>query len=181
MESLPAASPYCLDHAEATNAEVQIFCKKNPHSIVAKSRACQPPPTGMNNASQPAVGFNWKSAQAYCRALGKRLPTNAEWEKGAEGPQGYPFGTHDGEISKSRAHYDAQTTALVCSYPPNGYELCDMSGNVYEWTAEKVLRGGAWVSSSGDKLKVDLKTPEDPKKESVSTGVRCAISLPVKK
>lgn len=129
-------------------------------------------------AKHPVVGVTWYGALAYAKWVGKRLPTEAEWEVAACGSQIeciYPTGK---DIERARANFFSSDTTPVMSYPPNGYGLYDMAGNVYEWCYDwydyhyynlslqephnpkgplqgvyRVLRGGCWKS-----LKEDLRT-----------------------
>ena len=76
---------------------------------------------------------------AYAQWLGKRLPTEAEWEKAARGGltgEKYPWGN---SIDSSHVNYDAYIgkTTPVGKYPANNYGLYDMIGNVYEWCLDK--------------------------------------------
>lgn len=100
----------------------------------------------------PVVQVSWEDALAYCKWSGKRLPTEAEWEwagKGGTPAARYGWGINEladdyqpaniwqGNFPYQNAALDGYvTTAPVQSFQPNGYGLYDMSGNVWEWTAD---------------------------------------------
>lgn len=104
-------------------------------------------------AKHPVVGVTWYGAVAYAKWIGKRLPTEAEWEIAARGGNEnaiYPTGD---SIEKSQANFFSSDTTPVMSYPHNGYGLYDMAGNVYEWIQD-------WYSPEA--YKIAMQKPENP-------------------
>lgn len=152
-------------------------------------------------SKHPVVGVTWYGASAYAKWVGKRLPTEAEWEVAAAGGLHdciYPTGK---DIDRTQANYFSSDTTPVLSYPANGFGLYDMAGNVYEWISDwydyhyynislqephnpkgpqqgvyRVLRGGCWKS-----LKEDLRTSHrhrnNPGTMNGTYGFRCAADV----
>ncbi|MBI2877575.1 MAG: SUMF1/EgtB/PvdO family nonheme iron enzyme [Candidatus Tectomicrobia bacterium] len=86
----------------------------------------------------PVTMVSWQEAHAYCQQLGKRLPTEAEWEKAARGPQGYRYDYgNDYDPTQARVGMALEDGAIeVGGFLPNGYGLYDTSGNAWEWVAD---------------------------------------------
>ena len=91
----------------------------------------------------PMVNVSWYDAMAYAKWAGKTLPTEAQWEYAARGGlkrKVYPWGNE--ALDVTRANYEDSGTGKtvpVGSYPPNGYGLHDMVGNVWEWCIDEYI------------------------------------------
>ncbi len=152
-------------------------------------------------AKHPVVGVTWYGAVAYSKWMGKRLPTEAEWEIAACGGTEdvmYPTGIN---IERSQANFFSSDTTAVMSYPPNNYGLFDMAGNVYEWCNDwydfhyynlsiqeptnplgplqgvyRVLRGGCWKSLKED-MRCAHRHRNNPGTMNGTCGFRCAADV----
>lgn len=126
---------YYIDKYEVSNNDYKEFMKATSHAAPAYWDDPR-----LNKPEQPVVGVNWYDASSYCEYKGKRLPTEAEWERAAKGPEGhahYPWGH---QLDKSKANYGQNVghTTAVDSYPEgvSGYGAYNMAGNVFEWVAD---------------------------------------------
>jgi formylglycine-generating enzyme required for sulfatase activity len=141
--------------------------------------------TGFDRPNQPVVGVSWFHAFEYCVSNGLFLPTDDQWEYAARGPEGHEYGTLSGRLIEEEAHYGAKMApANVGSYPPNGFGLQEMTGNVAEWTARNPrehhpygLRGGSWGHGDDpDKLLAAYRSDGRPDICDTRVGFRVAAA-----
>jgi len=152
-------------------------------------------PGYFKGAKFPVDSVNWDEAQSYCQATGMRLPTEAEWEYAARaGSTVSRYGDVEniawfGVNSGDKTHEAMQKQ-------PNAWNLYDMLGNVWEWTADwyavypagtasasdpqgpaagkiRVLRGGSWGNGPAF-VRVSVRSGNEPENRSNVVGFRCA-------
>ncbi len=124
-----------IDKYEVSNEKYAGFMKATGHAAPAYWDDPR-----LNKPNQPVVGVNWFEATAFCEWQGKRLPTEAEWERAAKGPKSdthYPWGHM---LTPKKANYGQNVgrTTPVDSYPEgkSGFGLYNMAGNVFEWVSD---------------------------------------------
>jgi formylglycine-generating enzyme required for sulfatase activity len=169
---------FWIDRYEITNGDYKKFVDStDSHPPEYWSDGEIPP----GKRDHPVMQVTWKQATEYCDWVGKRLPTEAEWEIAARGPFGwqYPWGN-----DPDRVGHKTDGTSAVTDNPANRsyYGTYFMSGNVWEWVSEPytasaedeyVMRGGAYGPL--DVLIVALSVPDDSLSNK-KTGFRCAAS-----
>ena len=102
--------------------------------------------------NHPVTYVSWYGANAFCNYYGYRLPTEWEWQAVADYDGSYTYGCGP-IINPSIANYSISThpdgTTVVGAFGPFGYGMCDMAGNIFEWTTSvsgsyRIIRGGSW-------------------------------------
>jgi formylglycine-generating enzyme required for sulfatase activity len=163
---------FYMDKNEVTNKQYYEFCTATKYPLPELWGMTQFK-CGPGFPDHPVVGVSYSDAVKYASWVGKRLPTEAEWEYAARGGlsgNNFPWGnqTDTTLVNSGKLH---KSTLKVGSFKPNGYGLFDMAGNVWEWTNDnygdnyysvspnqnpkgpsggrfKVIRGGSWHSGA---------------------------------
>lgn len=139
------------------------------------------PPPGAGDL--PVTLVSWFDAEAYCAWVGKRLPTEAEWEKAARGMDAryFPWGSRFDPARLNHAYvHEGTTPAGAFPSGASPYGALDMAGNVFEWTASAfgpgraVMKGGgSWDDAPGI-TRAAARHGRDPKARHLLFGFRCA-------
>lgn len=188
---------FYIDKSEVTNAQFALFMEAAGHRAPMYWDDEK-----YNHPTQPVIGVTWFDADAYAKWAGKRLPTEAEWEKAARGTDGrmYPWGNEwDSLKCNSAIGADGrQCPSPVASFGEGAspYGVMDMAGNVWEWCAdwygsnysrsprknpkgrdfsgERVLRGGSWCTTDHAYLRCANRNWFSPDFGFDDAGFRCA-------
>lgn len=182
-------APFYLDKTLVTNEEYANYAHALGHTA---------PAIALGQESWPATSVSWYDADAFCRSLGKRLPTEAEWEFAARSADGrlYPWGNEfNAALANSREAGRGQPEAVGSRRgDASPFGALDMSGNVWQWCSDHyrpypgrqpafripadaaVIRGGSFES---DKLHVTATTRnlDHTSSRSSKIGFRCAKSM----
>jgi sulfatase modifying factor 1 len=203
---------YSIEKFEVTNSRYRDFVRATGH------RPPQHPKDPSRNlwqgtvmpesiADRPVINVDWFDAEAYCKWAGRRLPTEAEWEKAARGTDDrrFPWGnvepTHK-HLNFNQRWQGEKTLMPVGSYEAgkSPYGVYDMAGNVWEWVADwydayyyeksparnpkgpatgthKVLRSSGWEVET-PLVRSVTRVMSDPLNRNHSTGFRCAADAP---
>ncbi len=210
---------YFIDKTEVTN-HMYMMCVEEgsctpPQDYTSKTHS--PYYGNIQYDDYPVVNINWAQANTYCKWAGRRLPTEAEWEKAARGEDGniFPWGDY---FSCKNGNFDDETQfddytveggegcdgfieiapagSFLSGASP--YKVLDMSGNVWEWVADKydsnyyyeqpsenplgpekgsnrVMRGGSWDNNAPN-IRAANRLSNDPNSYFNNAGFRCAYT-----
>lgn len=189
---------YTIDCTEVTNAAFGEFVAETDYRVIGWSARL-----AETQSNEPVTGVLWSDAEAYCRWMGRRLPTEAEWEKAARGADGrrYPWGERWDSGNANTAESGRGGVVPVGSYPAGAsvYGVLDMAGNVAEWVADNFdpgyysyapdrnpqgpdavldhgIRGGSWASPQ-EQAQTFFRDSSHSVRANQRVGFRCAVSV----
>jgi len=214
---------FFLDQTEVTNAMFARFVEETGHQTDAEKEGSarvwdgskwndvngadwqhpQGPESDLDAFDDyPVIQVSWNDATAYCEWTGRRLPTEAEWEKAAGGTDGrkWAWGNDAPNDTLTNFNRNIGRTSPVGNYSASAssYGAWDMAGNVWEWVSDeydsnyyassprenpvgplsygaKVVRGGSWLNTVRN-IRVRNRNRIDANNRSESLGFRCARS-----
>jgi eukaryotic-like serine/threonine-protein kinase len=195
-------SAFWIDRYEVTNAQYEqcVLAGKCPQPAKNGSKTRPAYFDSPDFSDYPVIFVSWEDARAYCEWAGRRLPSEAEWEKAARGTEGqlYPWGKEAPRMGLANFNGQVGDTKPVGTYPEGAspYGALDMAGNVSEWVADwfgkgyyvdspaknppgpddgefRILRGGSWFNQSRA-MRAAFRLWNLPSISSDSIGFRCA-------
>lgn len=195
---------FSIDRFEVTNHHYQTFVTATGHRKAAPPSRYAKNLTRMRGINQPATYVSWEDASDYCRWKGKRLPTEAEWEKAMRGVDGrlWPWGNQPDPLASNwgsaKDGFEATAPVGFFTRDVSTFGVADGAGNVMEWVADwygeeayrdaavtnpkgpdhgvyRVLRGGGYTTHGTD-IRITSRSKMVPDFRDETIGFRCAIS-----
>jgi len=186
-----------IDKLEVTNEDFERFVAETGYVTAAeKADETSWRYYAKDKPQHPVVKVTWNDAIAFCEWAGKRLPTEAEWEKAARGAdaRSYPWGNQWDAAKANGKEAGNRATTAVGSFPAGAspYGVLDMAGNVSEWTSDwfkaypggdfyspyfgekyRVIRGGGWFSDQ-NLVRTTERSASGVELANDDVGFRCA-------
>lgn len=195
---------FSIDRYEVTNYQYQEFAQATGHRKAGPPSRYAKSIRRMRGTNQPIVYVSWEDALEYCRWKGKRLPTEAEWEKAMRGADGrlWPWGNEERPNGANWARvqdgYDVTARVGTFKTDESPYGVMDGAGNVMEWVEDwyqeayykespeknppspeygtyRVMRGGGYTTTGTD-FRITSRSKMVPDFRDETIGFRCAIS-----
>ena len=195
---------FAIDRYEVTNFQYQQFVDATGHRKSGPPARYAKNMSKMLSINQPVVYVSWEDAEAYCHWKGKRLPTEAEWEKAMRGSDGrlWPWGNVEqpNGANWARVQDGHEVSAIVGTFQTDKspYGVMDGAGNVMEWVDDwyaeryfeeapeqnpqspengvfRVLRGGGYTTTGAD-IRITSRSKMVPDFRDETIGFRCADS-----
>lgn len=197
---------FFIDRREVSQEEYARFAKMTKRQM-PRIEVFEDDQSKLLKPEYAAMSVSWDEAAAYCKWAGKRLPTEAEWEKAGrgEGKRKYPWGD---KFVSNAANVDGSEDGYKYLAPPGSFEagrspygIFDMTGNVAEWVADtyeenyykktpfqspkgpesgdlKVVRGGSWRETEHN-ARLSKRFAAKHWRTDITIGIRCASDLDV--
>jgi len=195
---------FAIDRTEVTNFQYQQFVDATGHRKSGPPARYAKNMSKMLSINQPVVYVSWEDAEAYCHWKGKRLPTEAEWEKAMRGSDGrlWPWGNVEqpNGANWARVQDGHEVSAIVGTVltDKSPFGVMDGAGNVMEWVEDwyaeryfeeapeknpkspengvfRVLRGGGYATTGAD-IRITSRSKMVPDFRDETIGFRCAVS-----
>ncbi len=196
---------FAIDRYEVTNFQYQQFVDATGHRKSGPPARYAKNMSKMQGINQPVVYVSWEDAEAYCHWKGKRLPTEAEWEKAMRGPDGrlWPWGNveqpNGANWARVQDGHDVSASVGTVPTDKSPYGVMDGAGNVMEWVTDwyaeryfeeapernppspdhgvfRVLRGGGYATTGAD-IRITSRSKMVPDFRDETIGFRCADSV----
>ena len=195
---------FSIDRYEVTNHQYLQFVTATGHRKPGLPSRYAKSGSKVRGVNQPAVYVSWEDAAEYCRWKGKRLPSEAEWEKAMRGSDGrlWPWGNdeqpHSANWARVQDGHEVSARVGTFATDKSPYGVMDGAGNVIEWVADwynetyykdspeqnpqspeygtyRVLRGGGYTTTGLD-IRITSRSKMMPDFRDETIGFRCAIS-----
>lgn len=183
--------PFCVDKNLATTDEYKT-CVDGGTCDIGAVHACDPHTWGVADRGKlPMICIDFPQAEKYCKAQGKRLPSDVEWEwaaRGGEEARIFPWGSEPPDASHcwSGNAKRSEPCAVGSDPKPGPFGIQDLAGSALQWTTTsndksgsfRVGRGGSWKDLVPDQVKITHRNGFKNTYRCGFLGIRCASAVP---